>query len=142
MKTVRKGPLSFASLPRDYASLCRVHLPRPIHDQTAYENTRQMAEAFAGFEEKMNADQNDYFEILTKLMEEWEATEVKWAKLPPLKLLQHLLDENGMSGADLSRLLGASRHLGPMVLRGERSITAEHARTLGERFGLPAGAFI
>jgi antitoxin component HigA of HigAB toxin-antitoxin module len=32
--------------------------------------------------------------------------------------------------------------LGPMILRGERSITAEHARKLGKRFGLPAGVFI
>ena len=47
-----------------------------------------------------------------------------------------------MSATDLSRLLGASRQLGPMILRGERRITAEHARTLGSHFGLSAGAFI
>jgi antitoxin component HigA of HigAB toxin-antitoxin module len=29
-----------------------------------------------------------------------------------------------------------------MILRGERSITAEHARKLGTRFGLDPGAFI
>jgi antitoxin component HigA of HigAB toxin-antitoxin module len=47
-----------------------------------------------------------------------------------------------MSAADLSRVLGSHRTLGPMILRGERSITAEHARALGSHFGLPAGVFI
>ena len=60
----------------------------------------------------------------------------------PLELLKHLLAENDMGGADLSRLLGGSRQLGPMILRGERSITAEHARKLGARFALDPGAFI
>jgi antitoxin component HigA of HigAB toxin-antitoxin module len=29
-----------------------------------------------------------------------------------------------------------------MILRGERSITAEHARAIGARFGLSPGLFI
>jgi antitoxin component HigA of HigAB toxin-antitoxin module len=47
-----------------------------------------------------------------------------------------------MNGADLSRILGTSRTVGPMILRQQRSITASHARLLGNHFGLPAGAFI
>jgi antitoxin component HigA of HigAB toxin-antitoxin module len=57
-------------------------------------------------------------------------------------MLKHLLEQHGLSGVDLSRLLGVSSKLGPMILRGERSITVEHARALGAHFGLPAGAFI
>jgi len=53
-----------------------------------------------------------------------------------------LLEEHGINATGLSRLLGASRQLGPMILRGERAITADHARVLGAHFGLPAGAFI
>ena len=59
-----------------------------------------------------------------------------------LTLLRHLLNEHGMNGADLSRILGTSRTVGPMILRQQRSITASHARLLGNHFGLPAGAFI
>ena len=62
MKT--KTKLRFAAAPKDYAALCRLHLPRPIHDQTEYHNTVEIAEVFAGFEEKMNADQTDYFDLL------------------------------------------------------------------------------
>lgn len=142
MKTVRKTALRFAEMPRDYAALCRLHLPRPIRDKAEYENTLEIAEAFAGYEEEMNTDQDDYFDLLCSLIEAWEGAHVKWKAVSPVKVLAHLLENHGMSAADLSRLLGASRQAGPMILRGERDITAEHARVLGKHFGLPAGTFI
>ncbi len=140
MKT--KARLSFARLPAEYAALCRWHLPRPIHDRAEYENTLEVAEAFAGFEKKMTADQRDYFSLLTALLKDWEDAHTAWKKLPPQKILRHLLAERDLSGADLSRILGATRTLGPMILRGTREITATHARILGAYFGLPAGTFI
>ena len=138
MKTKKHIP--FDSLPRDYAGLCRLLLPRPIHDRVNYDNTLEMAEAFAGFEKRMNRDQADHFDLLCALIEDYEATATP--QRTPLQTLEHLLAEHGLSAADLSRLLGSHRTLGPMILRGERSITADHARALGRHFGLPAGVFI
>lgn len=57
-------------------------------------------------------------------------------------VLRSLLKDHGLSGADLSRMLGASRSLGPMILRGERSLTAEHARVLRAHFYVDPGVFI
>jgi hypothetical protein len=62
----------FADMPRDYEALCRLHLPRPIHDQADYENTVEIADAFAGFEKKMTPGQEDYFHLLCTLIEAWE----------------------------------------------------------------------
>jgi antitoxin component HigA of HigAB toxin-antitoxin module len=88
-------------------------------------------------------DQEDYFDVLFTLLEVYEAEHVKLKKVNPLKLLQNLCEEHHLSGTDLSRILGAStRHLGAMILRGEREITAAHARALGAHFHLPAGMFI
>lgn len=142
MKSARQNQLRFANLPREYAALCRLHLPRPIHDKAEYENTLEIVGAFAGFEDEMTADQADYFDLLTSILATWEAAHAKWRNPTPLKTLAHLLEVHGMNASDLSRLLGASRQLGPMILRGERAITADHARTLGAHFGLPAGTFI
>jgi len=139
---ITKGKTLFADLPSGYEALCRLHLPRPIHDKEEYEDTLEVAGAFAGFEADMSAEQTDYFDLLATLLEAWEKAHVKWRGVAPLELLKHLLAENDMGGADLSRLLGGSRQLGPMILRGERSITAEHARKLGARFALDPGAFI
>ncbi len=140
MKT--KSKFRFADLPLDYAALCRLHLPRPIRDKIEYKNILEIAEAFAGYEDAMSADQNDYFDLICSLIETWEKATVKWPKRSGLDALKFMLEEHGMSAADLSRLLGASRQLGPMILRGERSITVEHARALGTHFALPTGLFI
>jgi HTH-type transcriptional regulator/antitoxin HigA len=137
-----KARLRFADMPRDYAALCRVHLPRLIHDKAEYENTLEIAESFAGFEAAMTAGQKDYFDILCTLIEAWEKENVKWPDVTPVGILKHLMAQHEMSGADLSRVLGGSRQLGPMILRGERSITADHARKLGSHFAFGAGAFI
>ena len=142
MKSARKTKLLFHDMPRDYAGLCQIHLPRPIHDKGEYENTLEIVEALAGFEAGMTSGQQDYFEILSVMLEAWETANVKWPDVTPLGMLKHLLEQHGMSGADLSRLLGGSRQLGPMILRGERSITADHARKLSAHFGIGAGAFI
>jgi len=140
MKT--KGTYSFSAMPKDYAGLCRVFLPRPIHDKVGYENTVDIADVFAGFEDRMTDDQNDYFDLLCDLIEKRERETVRPPKLRSLALLKHLVQEHGLSGADLSRILGKSPSLGPMILRGERKITADHALRLGKHFGLRPDAFL
>jgi antitoxin component HigA of HigAB toxin-antitoxin module len=140
MKT--KHSLNFSAMPTDYAGLCRMFLPRPIHDKAGYQNTVKIADVFAGFEDRMTADQNDYFDLLCDLIAKWEQESVRPPKLRSIGLLKHLLDERGLVGADLSRILGRSPALGPMILRGERKITANHAVRLGEHFGLRADAFL
>src|SRR6266478_3717723 len=140
MKT--KTILRFDDMPKDYEALCRLYLPRPIRDHADYNNTVEIADIFAGFEDAMTADQEDYFDLLCTLIEAWDKEHVKWPQVGPRKLLKHLMENNRMNGADLSRLLGASRTLGPMILRGEREITADHARILGKHFAMNPGAFI
>lgn len=108
-----------------------------------YENTVEVAEAFAGFEDRMSPDQAGYFDLLCTLIADWERDRVQWPEASGVALLEHLAESAGLTGADISRILGASsRHLGPMILRGERSITAEHARRLGAHFRLDPGAFL
>ena len=142
MKTAQKKELRFADMPSGYASLCRMHLPRPIHDKTEYDSTMTIVSVFAGFETRMTREQEDYLDLLCTLIETWERANTKSLPVSGVEMLKHLVAEHEMSGAELSRLLGGSRQLGPMILRGERSITAGHARKLGKRFGLPAGVFI
>ncbi len=57
-------------------------------------------------------------------------------------VLRHLMDEHGMNAADLSRLLGGSRNLGAMILRGERNVTLPHVRTLAAHFKVSAEVFL
>lgn len=133
---------TFADLPRDYAGLCAILVPRHIRDAADYDNVVEITDAMAGFDGQFSQDQEDYFETLITLIEAYDAEHVKWPKRTPLQRLKFLLEQGDLSGADLSRILGGSRNLGAMILRGDREITAEHARTLGAYFHMEPGAFI
>jgi antitoxin component HigA of HigAB toxin-antitoxin module len=126
-------------IPATYHSLCvKLWLPRPIHDRKTAAEATVVADALAGF--PLNEEQEDYLEAVALFLEEYEGTQAP--RFSGRQLLRHLCEENGLTGSDLSRILGASRLLGSMLLRGDRNITAEHARTLGKHFKLDPGAFL
>lgn len=137
-----KHTYDFQAMPKDYAGLCRVFLPRPIHDKAGYENTVEVADTFAGFEDEMTGDQNDYFDLLCDLIEKHEKDTTPPPEFRALDLLKHLVAEHNLSGTGLSRILGKSLTLGPMTLRGERKIIADHAVRLGSHFGLRPDVFL
>jgi HTH-type transcriptional regulator/antitoxin HigA len=141
MKATR-APIQFERLPKDYAGLCGLLMPRLVRDRVDLENVRAVADAMAG--QTLSADQGDYFDMLCRLIEDYEQAHdpVPSPKVSGLEVLRHLLDEHGMSGADLSRLLGAHRTLGGMILRGERKLTVDHIRALSTHFGVPADLFL
>lgn len=141
MKATRAG-IRYASLPKDYDGLCRLRVPRPIHDRVDFDNVTEITDAMAGHD--LTPDQADYFDLFCRLIEDYEREHlrVKAPKAGGLDVLRHLLAEHAMTGADLSRLLGAHRTLGPMILRGERQLTLAHIRTLSRHFGVSADSLV
>lgn len=137
-----KARLSFKQLPKDYAALCAMFPPRVVRDRADYENAGEVAEAMAGFEAEFTEDQADYFDTLCALLEAYEAENAPPSKGAPLRTLKFLLNEHGLSGAGLSNILGVSRALGPMILRGERNLTLEHVNRLAEHFKVDPALFL
>jgi HTH-type transcriptional regulator / antitoxin HigA len=140
MKTVTR--LSFAGMPKDYAGLCRILTPRPIHDKVDFENVTEITDTMAGH--KLTSDQEDYFDLLCRLIEDYEKEheQLNAPKVTGLEALQHVLDAHDMNAADLSRLLGVHRTLGAMILRGERQLTLAHVRKLAKHFSVSADLFL
>jgi HTH-type transcriptional regulator / antitoxin HigA len=84
-----------------------------------------------------------YVIVLARLLADYEEKhEPPPDKLSGLRALQYLVDEHGIKQSELSKLLGISQAAVSMILRGERPITAEHARRLGKRFKLDPGTFL
>jgi HTH-type transcriptional regulator/antitoxin HigA len=106
------------------------------------QNVTEITDAMAGHE--LSPDQGDYFDLLCRLIEDYEREEalVQTPRVTALEAVRHLLEAHGMKGADLARLLGVHRSLGAMILRGERKLTLEHVRTLSRRFGVSADVFL
>jgi HTH-type transcriptional regulator/antitoxin HigA len=140
MKTATR--LNFAAVPKNYAELCQILTPRPIHDKVDYENVTEITDAMAGH--KLTADQEDYFDLLCQLIETYEKehAQLDAPKVTGLEMLQHLLEANDMSAADLARLLEVHRTLGAMILRGERQLTLAHVQKLSNHFSVSADLFL
>ncbi len=145
MKSLKPGNRPFAShadIPKTYRELCQLYLPRPIHDDAEYAEATRMMNAFAVFA-RLNREQQDYLDVLTELVDDFDKSKpVKWPKTTGVDILKHLMEERKMSAADLSRLLGGSRNLGGMILRGDRKLTLGHVRTLSKHFHVAADLFI
>jgi HTH-type transcriptional regulator/antitoxin HigA len=135
-----KAAVDFKSVPKTYTELFKMHMLRPIHDKVAYENAIEVLDAIAGH--KLNAEQEDYFEALSSLVEVYERQHVPEPKTTGLNLLRHLIEANELTAADLSRMLGRDRSLGVRILNGERQLTIDHIKKLAEHFGVPAQTFI
>lgn len=134
----RERPLCFADLPDTYEGLCALLMPRTIHDDVGRDNVVEITDAMAGHD--LNGDQEDYFVLLCELVASYEAVDPP--EIGTAEALGMLLEEHGMSGADLARVLGLHRTMGPKILSGDRSLTAEHIRSLCDRFGVGSGYFL
>lgn len=128
-------------IPESFEELCRVFLPRPIHDSVGHDNTLEIIHALAGL--NLNSDQEDYLETLGTLVNEYETKHM--TALPsasPVEVLRFLTEEHRISTRELSRILGKDESLGSKILSGERAITVEHAVKLSKRFGVRAELFL
>lgn len=128
-------------LPKTYVELVALHVPRPISDRVSYENTVAIVDALAGH--ALNRDQEDYLEILGDLIESYE--EENLPALPKVtgpKLVRYLLEENGLTGDDLARLLKVDRSVAYRILKGTRNLTTDHIRKLCDRFSVRADLFL
>jgi HTH-type transcriptional regulator/antitoxin HigA len=132
---------SLAKLPTRYPDLIALHVPRPIHDRAAYDNTVEIIDALAG--RTLNADQEDYLELLSQLVEAYESEHLgPPPKLGGVEALKFLLKENQLTGDDLAALLGVDRSNAYKLLKGTRQLTLGHVRLLAARFKVSAELFL
>jgi HTH-type transcriptional regulator / antitoxin HigA len=124
-----------------YEELVRLYPPRKIHDQVELANATEAADWIALLAK--NDAQLDYLELLGDLMDEYENRSGKPEKASsPLEVLNYLVEENGISTRELGKILGIDHSVAARILKGERAITVEHAKSLGSRFKMDAKAFL
>lgn len=138
---MKTATLSFADLPKTYAGLVSLHMPRPIHDEVAYDNAVEVVHALAGH--KLNRDQDDYLAIMARTVEDYETEHLpKPRSIKGTEALKFLLKENQLTGADLGALLGVNRSVAYRILKGTRKLTADHIKKLTARFAVSADLFL
>jgi HTH-type transcriptional regulator / antitoxin HigA len=116
-------------------------MPRPIHDQVAYDNAVEVVHALAGH--KLNPDQDDYLALMAKLVEAYESENGPEPKaVKGIESLKFLLEENSLTADDLGNIIGVNRSIAYRILKGGRNLTAEHIKKLAARFAVSSDLFL
>jgi len=135
-------PVRYENIPKTYDRLLAMHPLRPIHNDVELDHATKIIDILAGHD--LNADQADYLDVLSTLVEVYENAHdpLDDPAISGLDALRALLDEHGMSAADLARLLGVHRSMGSKLLKGERALTARHLQMLSDRFKVSTALFL
>jgi HTH-type transcriptional regulator/antitoxin HigA len=129
MKRIAKSRTltKFSELPKSYGSLCSILMPRRIDDEIELEQVTEMIDLMAGH--RLTKDQADYLDTLATLAADFENQHTPaLPTLAPHELLAAHLENIGMSASAWGALIGIDRSTASRLLRGERSLTANHIR--------------
>lgn len=141
MNATKPLPSSFAKLPKTYEALCRLHLPRTLHDDIELEAVTEIIDLMAGH--PLNQDQSDYLETLSELAEAYDsANHAALPTLPPHEFLAAHLENIGMTATEWGKLIGIDRSTASRLLRGERKFNTTHVRKTAEALNLDASLLI
>jgi antitoxin component HigA of HigAB toxin-antitoxin module len=141
MNATKPIPSSFTKLPKTYEALCRLHLPRTLHDDIELEAVTEIIDLMAGH--PLNRDQADYLETLSELTGAYEsANHGTLPPLPPHEFLAAHLENIGMSAAEWGNLIGIDRSTASRLLRGERRLNTSHVRKTADALGLELASLI
>src|SRR5207253_11506057 len=91
----------------------------------------------------LHAGEQDYLDTLTMLVEAYDQEHhgMDSAQGDPLTMLKYLMQESGMTQADLGRLLG-NRALASLILNGRRQLSKSHIRKLAGHFKVSPALFL
>jgi len=128
---------------RRYLELVRQFPLRPIRTKRDYASaTKVMEDLAVRGEEDLNDDELDYLDVLTDLVEAYDSAHYPEPdEGTPLERLRALMEESGISTADLGRLLGNSG-LASQIMLGRRQLSKSHIRILSRHFKLSADYFL
>ncbi len=83
----------------------------------------------------------DEIELLTLLIEKYDADHNSFSEADPIELLKSLMTEHAMKAVDLAVLLGVSEGLVSDMLNYKKGLSKETIRILSSRFKLRQEAF-
>lgn len=126
-----------------YATALLEYLPRPIGSQTQYTTALEsFGELQTAYGAAPSRELGDLMEVCAMLTERYEESMHPSPDVRAADMLRHLMDEAGVSQAELARDLGSSRGQVSTILSGTRNIPNEMAARLGRRFGVRSTLFV
>ena len=114
---------------------------RPIRSDRELSHAARIANELA-VKPNLTRDERDYLDVLSDLIEKYEDENHRIQIVAGPRLLAFLLEENGISQAQLARETGIAKSTISAVLKGRRAFSLSHIEALCCRFKLEPGAFL
>lgn len=83
----------------------------------------------------------DEIELLTYLIEKWDAEHNSFEEVDPIELLTALMSEKSLKAKDMTQILGVSKSLVSDILHYKKGLSKEIIRTLSSYFSVSQEAF-
>jgi HTH-type transcriptional regulator/antitoxin HigA len=90
---------------------------------------------------KPSATEMDAINLLSLLVETYEARRFPIEASSPIEVLRFLMEQNGLQQRDLMEDLGSESNVS-LILKGKRNLTVQHIQRLSRRFGVPVSVFV
>ena len=89
----------------------------------------------------LTAPEQDYLDVLSDLVEKYEAEEHPMAPVSDAAMLRHLLEAKEVPQAEVARATGIDESTLSLVLAGKRNLSRAHIGKLAHYFGVQPGVF-
>ncbi len=114
---------------------------KPIRTEREYDKALSTAYRLMQKELKTASKEADELEVLTMLIERYEAEHYPIAPPHPIEAIVFRMEQLGMKRSELGKLLGAPSRASE-IMRGKRKLTLEMVRTLHERLHIPLESLV
>jgi len=128
-----------SALATDYGSLLSETKPEVIHDEGQNDMFVARLEELTSKQVVTPAEEK-LIELLTVLIENFEAQYYPVQGSGPLDVIRHLMEENHLRQKDLVDVFGTESIVSD-VLNGKRDLAKDHIRKLSGRFGVSPALF-
>jgi HTH-type transcriptional regulator/antitoxin HigA len=123
-----------------YESLLLQYKPRPIRN--AADHARALKHVERLMKPNLGRAESELVEILSTLIEQYEASKFPTPRVPPLVRLAELISAREISQAQLSRITGIDTATISSILADRRGISKANAVKLAQAFGVSPADFI
>jgi len=129
-----------AKLTDAYFDLVRRHPLRCIQSEAELDAAQGVIDDL--LRQELDVGGTAYLDALSDLVILYERDHHPIPPLAPHELLAHLLNERGLSQADLVRMTGIAKATVSDLVSGKRSFIVEHTQRVASVLNLPATVFI
>ena len=129
--------------PIKYGKLLATALPKVIETRKEFDHYVAMMEQLDRRAENgkaLSLEEETLVGLLEQLIQVYD-DKIELPDVPPLRMLQYLMEQRGLRQADLLPVFG-SRSIASTVLNGKRELSKTHIRRLAEFFHVSPEVFL